>query len=175
MKKRCAVCGDTTLLNVRLAWRRDRDGKTVNVCCACAEAGRVNEKSIDNYTTADTIYKEETAQKRVVLKDTMSSYYRNGGRSSVFSVNYRRLSDSLVNHIYNTIENTMNKCEKADVDYRGISDMCAYFSMWDKKDIWDTLKLFGDDYNEREAYVRDFFKEVQVAEIIIEELMNTYL
>ena len=57
--KRCAVCGDTTKLNVRLAWRRIRDGKTVNVCCACAEAGAVNENSIDNYTTKDTLYKEE--------------------------------------------------------------------------------------------------------------------
>ena len=59
MKKRCAVCGDTTTMNVRLAWRRDRDGKTVNVCMLCAERGLVNEDSIDNYNTADTIYRPE--------------------------------------------------------------------------------------------------------------------
>lgn len=74
-KKRCAVCGDTTAMNVRLAWRRDRDGKIVNICCACAEAGRVNENSIDNYTTEDTLYKgkaeTETAGK------TMGSHYKN--------------------------------------------------------------------------------------------------
>ena len=56
MKKRCAVCGDTTKSNVRLAWRRERDGKEVNVCCTCAEAGLVTEDSIDNYTTEDTLY-----------------------------------------------------------------------------------------------------------------------
>lgn len=59
MKKRCAVCGDTHETNVRLAWRRDSDGKTVNICLACAEAGKVNEKSIDNYTTQDTLYTGE--------------------------------------------------------------------------------------------------------------------
>ena len=66
MIKRCAVCGDKNAVNVRLVWRRDSDGKTVNVCCACAEAGRVNENSIDNYTTKDTIYTERL---------TMSHYY----------------------------------------------------------------------------------------------------
>ena len=55
-EKRCAVCGDTTKMNVRLAWKRGRDGKCVNVCCACAEGNRVNAKSIDNFTSKDTIY-----------------------------------------------------------------------------------------------------------------------
>ena len=59
MKKRCAVCGDTTKLNVRLAWKRDSDGKEVNVCLACAEADKVNENSIDNFTTEDTLYKND--------------------------------------------------------------------------------------------------------------------
>lgn len=55
-RKQCAVCGDTCGTNVRLAWRRDRDGKTVNVCMACAEAGRVNADSIDNFTGKATQY-----------------------------------------------------------------------------------------------------------------------
>ena len=75
MRKRCAVCGDTTKLNVRLAWRRDRDGKTVNVCCLCAESGLVNEHSIDNYTTKDTLYKEETATENTKKVNTMSAHY----------------------------------------------------------------------------------------------------
>ena len=56
MTKRCAVCGDTTPTNVRMAWRRERDGKTVNICCACAEADRVNENTIDNHTSDDTLF-----------------------------------------------------------------------------------------------------------------------
>lgn len=56
MKKQCAVCGDTCSTNVKLAWRRDRDGKTVNVCMACAEAGKVNADSIDNFTGKATQY-----------------------------------------------------------------------------------------------------------------------
>lgn len=84
-KKRCAVCGDTTALNVRLAWRRDRDRKTVNICCACAEAGAVNENSIDNYTTADTLYtgSVETEKKQ---QATMGSHYK---KSSAFAVTNR--------------------------------------------------------------------------------------
>ena len=76
--KRCAVCGDRTALNVRLAWRRDSDGKTVNVCCACAESGKVNENSIDNFTTEDTLYKgnAETEKKQ---QTTMGSHYRRQG------------------------------------------------------------------------------------------------
>lgn len=56
MAKQCAVCGDTCSTNVRLAWRRDRDGKTVNVCMACAESHKVNENSIDNFTGKATLY-----------------------------------------------------------------------------------------------------------------------
>lgn len=76
MKKRCAVCGDTTELNVRLAWRRDSDGKTVNVCCACAEAGAVNEHSIDNYTTEDTLYKEETTKRHSGSHNTTGDHFK---------------------------------------------------------------------------------------------------
>ena len=75
-KKRCAVCGDTTALNVRLAWRRDRDGKTVNICCLCAESGKVNENSIDNFTTKDTLYNGDVKTER---RKTMSDYHRKHG------------------------------------------------------------------------------------------------
>lgn len=74
MTKRCAVCGDTTKLNVRLAWRRDRDGRTVNICCLCAESGKVNENSIDNFTTEDTLYKEEKSD-TPKTQNTMRAYY----------------------------------------------------------------------------------------------------
>lgn len=47
--KRCAVCGDTCHVNVRLLWRRSCDQKLFDVCLACAEAGRVNEHTVDNY------------------------------------------------------------------------------------------------------------------------------
>ena len=86
--KRCAVCGDTTKLNVRLAWRRDSDGKTVNVCCACAEAGAVNEKSIDNYTTEDTLYKEEKVV--VEVKKKKSSDFYKATQSAFSNIGRRR-------------------------------------------------------------------------------------
>ena len=54
-RRRCAVCGDTCITNVRLVWKRDSDDKLFNVCCACAEAGKVNSVSVDNYTTEDTV------------------------------------------------------------------------------------------------------------------------
>lgn len=76
MGKRCAVCGDTTALNVKLAWRRDSDGKVVNVCCLCAESGKVNEHSIDNYTTEDTIVNVVGAAKSTKELKTMTDYYR---------------------------------------------------------------------------------------------------
>lgn len=69
-RKQCAVCGDTCGTNVRLAWRRDRDGRTVNVCMACAEAGRVNADSIDNFTGKATEYvaSENQTHKAVTRK-----------------------------------------------------------------------------------------------------------
>ena len=48
--KRCSVCGDRCPTNVRLKWRRDRDGLVFNICLACAEKrGAVNENSVENY------------------------------------------------------------------------------------------------------------------------------
>lgn len=73
-RKQCAVCGDTCAVNVRRVWRRDSDGKTVNICMACAEAGRVNAQSIDNYTGKATIYDPST-------DNAATSYYR--GRSNL--------------------------------------------------------------------------------------------
>ena len=47
--KRCAVCGDTCYVNVRLLWRRSCDQKLFDVCLACAEANHVNEHTVDTY------------------------------------------------------------------------------------------------------------------------------
>lgn len=47
--KRCAVCGDTEKLNVRLRWCRTEDEMVFDVCCACAEAGKVNAESVENF------------------------------------------------------------------------------------------------------------------------------
>lgn len=47
--KRCAVCGDTCYVNVRLLWRRSRDKKLFDVCLLCSETGKVNEHSVDNF------------------------------------------------------------------------------------------------------------------------------
>ena len=80
MKKRCAVCGDTTKMNVRLVWRRERDGKTVNVCCACAESHKVNEDSIDNYTTDDTLYIGELVQEEI---SSMRHYVSRSGQNHI--------------------------------------------------------------------------------------------
>lgn len=56
--KRCSVCGDTCLTNVRLVWERDSDKKRFDICCACSEIpGKVNAKSVDNYPT--TYYNRE--------------------------------------------------------------------------------------------------------------------
>ena len=49
IRPKCAVCGDTTSINVQLCWQRDRDHKLFDVCLLCAEAGKVNEHSVDNY------------------------------------------------------------------------------------------------------------------------------
>ena len=171
-KRRCAVCGDTTTLNVRLAWERDSDGKRVNVCCLCAESGKVNAESIDNFTTKDTLYGEK-AEVQKTVSGTMASFYR--GQSNFARVNRRRLTTDLVNEIYETLGRIMDRCEELDLDFMSISDMSLYFNRWSRENIMDTLKSFGNDYNEREAYVRDFFKEVHIAEIKIEEMTNTYL
>lgn len=85
MAKQCAVCGDTCEMNVRLAWRRDRDGRTVNVCMACREAGRVNENSIDNYCNEATEY--VGSDNSTKAQATMGDYYKSrsnfaGGRGT---------------------------------------------------------------------------------------------
>lgn len=72
-RKQCAVCGDTCSTNVRLAWRRDRDGKKVNVCCLCAESGKVNADSIDNFTGKATEYVASENRERKNAR--MHSYY----------------------------------------------------------------------------------------------------
>lgn len=49
IRPKCAVCGDTTSINVKLCWQRDRDHKLFDVCLLCAEADKVNEHSVDNF------------------------------------------------------------------------------------------------------------------------------
>ncbi|MBO5505355.1 MAG: hypothetical protein J5984_02640 [Clostridia bacterium] len=65
MRRKCAVCGDTNQTNVRLKWQRHSDSKVFHVCCACAEANRVNadsvqEKVTKTYTTVDSEYVAST-------------------------------------------------------------------------------------------------------------------
>lgn len=51
----CAVCGDTCQTNVKLVWKRHRDGLLFDICLLCAETpGKVNEHSVDNYGPAKT-------------------------------------------------------------------------------------------------------------------------
>lgn len=53
--RRCAVCGDTHQSNVKLVWRRYRDGLLFDICLRCAEIpNRVNENSVDNYGPSKT-------------------------------------------------------------------------------------------------------------------------
>jgi uncharacterized membrane protein len=49
-KKVCAVCGDSSQVNVVLKWKRDRDGKVFDVCLYCAEQGKVNQESVEGYS-----------------------------------------------------------------------------------------------------------------------------
>lgn len=49
IRPKCAVCGDTTSINVQLCWQRDRDHKLFDVCLLCAEAHKVNEHTVDNF------------------------------------------------------------------------------------------------------------------------------
>lgn len=81
-KKRCAVCGDRCATNVRLKWRRDSDGKTVNVCMMCAETGKVNAESINNFQTKDTLA-EAPVENSTKPGSPMSAYYRTTSRLGV--------------------------------------------------------------------------------------------
>ena len=67
-EKRCAVCGDTEPLNVRLKWKRLSDGKIFNVCLACAElTDKVNAESVNNfgnYSGAECTSLIETPERR---------------------------------------------------------------------------------------------------------------
>ena len=61
---------------MRLAWERDSDGKRVNVCCACAESGKVNANSINNFTTEDTIYTGEGVKRVMTNRDKVGRQLR---------------------------------------------------------------------------------------------------
>lgn len=50
IRPKCACCGDTTSINVRLCWRRDSDQKLFDICLACAETpGKVNPENVNAY------------------------------------------------------------------------------------------------------------------------------
>ena len=50
IRPKCACCGDTTSINVRLCWRRDSDQKLFDICMLCAETpGKVNAESVNTY------------------------------------------------------------------------------------------------------------------------------
>ena len=73
-KKTCAVCGDKCQTNVRLRWKRDKDGNCYSVCCRCAEEkGKVNANSVENFKAGylgkniDNNYKHETTAKKVAF------------------------------------------------------------------------------------------------------------
>ena len=49
IRPKCAVCGDTTSINVRLCWRRHADNLLFDICLVCAEADAVNAESVNTY------------------------------------------------------------------------------------------------------------------------------
>lgn len=49
IRPKCACCGDTTSINVRLCWRRDSDRKLFDICLLCAESDKVNPESVNAY------------------------------------------------------------------------------------------------------------------------------
>jgi len=49
IKPKCACCGDTTSINVRLCWKRDSDQKLFDICLECAEANVVNAESVNTH------------------------------------------------------------------------------------------------------------------------------
>lgn len=49
IRPKCACCGDTTSINVRLCWRRDSDQKLFDICLLCAEGDKVNAESVNAY------------------------------------------------------------------------------------------------------------------------------
>lgn len=50
IRPKCACCGDTTSINVRLCWRRDSDQKLFDICLLCAETpGKVNAENVNAY------------------------------------------------------------------------------------------------------------------------------
>lgn len=47
--RQCAVCGIRSNVNVTFHWLRYSDQVIFNVCGMCSEAGKVNEKSVENH------------------------------------------------------------------------------------------------------------------------------
>ena len=81
-KKVCAVCGDTCQMNVRLTWKRNSDGNCYSICCACAEADKVNAKSVENFKSGylgKDIDKNTTKRKKIAFTKGYSMDYRKRG------------------------------------------------------------------------------------------------
>ena len=81
-KKVCAVCGDNCQTNVKLTWRRDSDGNYYSICCACAEADKVNAKSVENFKSGclgKDIDKNTTKRKKIAFTKGYSMDYRKRG------------------------------------------------------------------------------------------------
>ena len=83
-KKICAVCGDACQTNIRLTWKRDSDGNCYSICCACAEADKVNAKSVENFKSGclgknvGNNCKRETTKKIAFTKGYTMDYRKRG-------------------------------------------------------------------------------------------------
>ena len=95
MKRKCAVCGNTSQVNVCLKWQRHSDGKIFHICALCAEKGEFTaetliEETTKTYTTVDSEVVSENNEGSLRQRATMSSFYKNGGSRLAPSVRYRR-------------------------------------------------------------------------------------
>ena len=79
-KKICAVCGDDCKNNVKLKWKRKKDNKTFNVCCLCAEGGKVNEKSVDNFGYCTEATATATTEQRIDRNAHFRGYAKSNNR-----------------------------------------------------------------------------------------------
>lgn len=75
MKKRCSVCGDTCQTNVVFVWERASDKKRFDICGLCAESGKVNAESVNNYPSTYTEGRTKSATMSAKV-NKMSDYYR---------------------------------------------------------------------------------------------------
>lgn len=87
MKKKCAVCGNTSQTNIIFKWQRFSDNKVFHVCGMCAEEpGKVNADSVKEiitktYTTVDSEYVASNDSGTFRARPNMSSHYN--GKSNL--------------------------------------------------------------------------------------------